>query len=102
MGGAHHPEGGLEKDEDFLHSMPQLQTGELKLAGRRTHIFARGGGQAHAALCQLAGLGVGERAAIAPHDTILEPAGERVKEPAITNPVGSSTFAGNRIVRGGA
>jgi len=38
--GAHRPEGILEKREDFLHAVAQLQACQLKLAGKM-RIFLR-------------------------------------------------------------
>ena len=43
MGGAHRTKGILQKRENFLHPMAQLQTRQLKLAGEVAHILAGSG-----------------------------------------------------------
>jgi hypothetical protein len=41
------PKGIRQKREDFFHPIAQLETRKLKLTGKVTHVFARGGQQLH-------------------------------------------------------
>jgi hypothetical protein len=80
---AHGSKGSLHKFKKFLYSMPELETGELKLTGHMTHVFAGSGEQIYAALREFLSLSLREIGAIAHYDPVLHPAREGIKQLAI-------------------
>src|SRR5262245_46820787 len=63
--------------------MTQQKTRQLKLTSHVTHILAGGGDEINTALRELCGLGLREIAAIADHDAVPHPPGERIEQLAI-------------------
>src|SRR5215213_8745079 len=83
MGRAYGAKGTFQELKQLLDAMAELQARELQRTGQVAHSLAGGGEEIHAALGKLAGLGLGEIAAIAHDNPVVEPARERSKPLAV-------------------